>query len=106
MESANSLLMRSLYAVADTGKRAYKLLNIERQQPGAKGSGRSPSLVTQTADTGSVSELFEDVKSEDKSFRPKESSEVADREGHPIQKGAPQKLEHNDIWWITVNEID
>ena len=23
-----------------------------------------------------------------------------------IQNGAPQKLEHNDIRWITVNEID
>lgn len=24
----------------------------------------------------------------------------------PIQKGVPQKLEHNDIRWITVGEID
>lgn len=23
-----------------------------------------------------------------------------------IQEGMPQKLEHNDIWWVTVDKID
>lgn len=90
-KSANSLLMHSLYAVADigsgpeliklyveemndpnstdTGKRAYKLLDIERQQSGAKGSGRSPSPVTQTADIKSVADGLDAVKGGDAAKR-------------------------------------
>lgn len=37
-------------------KRACKLLNIERQQSGVEGSGRSLSLITQTADAESVAD--------------------------------------------------
>ena len=72
-KSANSLLMHSMYTVADIGKgpellklyveemndpnsknttkRAYQLQNIEHQQLNAKGSGRSPSPVISTADS-------------------------------------------------------
>ena len=105
-KSVNSLLMHSMYAVADigngpevlklfveemnnpnssnTGKRAYKLLNIKRQQPGVEGSGRNPSLITQTAGIKSVADLFEAVKRADKNFRPGVSSKVVDEYGRPM----------------------
>lgn len=105
-KSINSLLMHSMYAVADigngpevlklfveemnnpnssnTGKRAYKLLNIKRQQPGVEGSGRNPSLITQTADIKSVADLFEAVKRADRNFRPGVSSKVVDEDGRPM----------------------
>ena len=106
-KSINSLLMHSMYAVADigngqevlklfveemnnpndssTGKRAYKLLNIKRQQPGVEGSGRNPSLITQTADIKSVADLFEAVKRADRNFRPGISSKVVDEAGRPME---------------------
>ena len=106
LKSENSLLMHSLYAVTDpgngkyvvklyveemnnpnssnTGKRAYKLLNIKRQQPGVEGSGRNPSLITQTADIKSVANLFEAVKRADRNFRPGVSSKVVDEDGRPM----------------------
>ena len=105
-KSINSLLMHSMYAVADigngpevlklfveemnnpnssnTGKRAYKLLNIKRQQPGVEGSGRNPSLITQTADIKSVADVFEAVKRADRNFRPGVSSKVVDEDGRPM----------------------
>ena len=106
LKSENSLLMHSLYAVTDSGKgkyvvklyveemhdpnkkstakRAYKLVNIERQQLGAKGSGLLPSPVTPTADIVSVADLFEAVKRADKNFRPGVSSKVVDEDGRPM----------------------
>ena len=106
LKSENSLLMHSLYAVTDPGngkyvvklyveemhdpnkkstaKRAYKLVNIERQQLGAKGSGLLPSPVTPTADIVSVADLFEAVKRADRNFRPGVSSKVVDEAGRPM----------------------
>lgn len=106
LKSENSLLMHSLYAVTDPGngkyvvklyveemhdpnkkstaKRAYKLVNIERQQLGAKGSGLLPSPVTPTADIVSVADLFEAVKRADQKFRPGVSSKVVDEAGRPM----------------------
>lgn len=89
-KSKNSLLMHSLYAVADngsgpvllklyveemnnpnsaaTGKRAYELQNIEYQQPGVKGSGVTPSLITQAADIRTIADLHAAVKARDRRF--------------------------------------
>ena len=89
-KSKNSLLMHSLYAVADngsgpvllklyveemnnpnsasTGKRAYELQNIEYQQPGVKGSGVTPSLITQAADIRTIADLYAAVKAQDRKF--------------------------------------
>ena len=106
LKSENSLLMHSLYAVTDSGKGkyvvklyveemhdpnkkstakcAYKLVNIERQQLGAKGSGLLPSPVTPTADIVSVADLFEAVKRADQKFRPGVSSKGVDEAGRPM----------------------
>lgn len=105
-KSANSLLMHSMYTVADIGKgpellklyveemndpnsknttkRAYQLQNIEHQQLNAKGSGRSPSPVISTADIRSVADLFAAVKRLDKNFNPKPASAVVDEAGRPL----------------------
>ena len=105
-KSVNSLLMHSMYAVADigngreilklyveemndpnkqdTGKRAYQLQNIERQQSGAVGSGASPSLVTRTAGSLTVADIFSTVKRLDKNFRPNPESKIVDAEGKPL----------------------
>ena len=92
-KSANTLLMHSMYAVADIGrgpellklyveemddpnsrdtaKRAYQLQNIEHQRPDAKGSGIIPSPVIQTTDIETISDLYAAVKQRDKNFQPK-----------------------------------
>lgn len=83
-KSANSLLMHSMYAVADIGngaevlklyveelndvnadgtiKRSYQLQNIENQQLTVKGSGNSLASSQSTADVESVADLHEIVK--------------------------------------------
>lgn len=109
IKSANSLLMHSLYAVADIGsgpeliklyveemndpnqadtaKRAYQLQNIEISSPtGGKptiSSGKALASL-QTADIKSVADLFEAVKRADSNFHPKEPSAVTDEEGRPM----------------------
>lgn len=82
-KSPNSVMMHSLYAIADMGKgkelvklyieeindvnsdgtmkRAYQLQNIENQQSGVIGSGNIPSQITQTADVNTVSQKSETV---------------------------------------------
>ena len=104
-KSANSLLMHSMYAVADIGngpellklyveemndpnsrdtaKRAYQLQNIEHQQSDAKGSGFRPSPVIQTADIQTIADLFAAVKRVDKNFNPKGASKVVNEDGTP-----------------------
>lgn len=104
-KSANSLLMHSMYAVADIGngpellklyveemndpnsrdtaKRAYQLQNIEYQQSDAKGSGFRPSPVIQTADIQTIADLFAAVKMSDKNFNPKSASKVVNEDGTP-----------------------
>ncbi len=105
-KSPNSVMMHSLYAIADMGKgkelvklyieelndvnsdgtmkRAYQLQNIENQQSGVIGSGNIPSQITQTADVNTVSQLFNLVKQKDKNFRPKEvNSAFLNEDGTP-----------------------
>ncbi len=104
-KSSNSLLMHSLYTVADIGNgpevlklyveemndpnqrdtrmRTYHLQNIENQQTGAKGSGNILSLVTQPAGKISVSDLFSYVKQKDGNFNPKPASKVTNADGTP-----------------------
>lgn len=111
LKSENSLLMHSLYAVADIGngpellklyveemsdpnniktsKRAYKLNNIESQQLSVVGSHKSAIPITSTVGIKTISDLFAVVKQKDKSFSPK-----------PVNKmflnddGTPKKFYH------------
>ena len=102
-KSPNSVMMHSLYAIADIGKgkelvklyieelndvnsdgtvkRAYQLQNIENQQSGVQGSGKNLSPITQTADVNTVSQLFNLVKQKDKNFNPKASSKIVNEDG-------------------------
>ena len=102
-KSLNSVMMHSLYAIADMGKgkelvklyieelndvnsdgtvkRAYQLQNIENQQSGVQGSGKNLSPITQTADVNTVSQLFNLVKQKDKNFNPKPSSTLVNENG-------------------------
>ncbi len=105
-KSYNSLLMHSLYSVADIGngaevlklnveeiynpnssntiKRAYKLINIEKQQSGVTGSGVTPSLSTQTVDIKTISDLYSYVKSKDAKFNHKSAnSKLLNDDGTP-----------------------
>lgn len=104
-KSENSALMHSLYAIADMGngqeliklfveelndvnsdgtiKRAYQLQNITSQQLNAKGSDNVLAQSFSTADTYSISQLFEIVKRVDKNFNPKETSKVVNEDGSP-----------------------
>lgn len=105
IKSPNSLLMHSMYAVADIGngpeilklyveemndpnsnafkKRGYQLQNIEVQQLGVIGSGNNPSLIRPTATIKSVADLFDTVKQLDSNFSPNELSFVVDSDGKP-----------------------
>ncbi len=84
-KSANSLMMHSLYALADIGngtellklyveemndankttsaKRAYQLQNIERRQLSVTGSGKSLARSISTADVRNIADLVSIVKS-------------------------------------------
>ena len=93
LKSENSLFMHTFYAVADigngpeliklyveemnnpnsdaTGKRAYQLQNIEKQQITVTGSqSDSASRIMQSAAINTVSDLFKVVKSKDGNFNP------------------------------------
>lgn len=104
-KSNNSLLMHSMYAVADIGngpellklyveemndpnrddtaKRAYQLQNIEKQQLGVRGSGVNPSLITPTATIKNVADLFDVVKQHDPDFSPNPASKAVNADGTP-----------------------
>lgn len=104
-KSLNSLLMHSLYAVADNGsgpvllklyveemndpnqagtsKRAYELQNIECRQLNVKGSRSRASLIITAADVKTVADLFQAVKYYDKNFNPKQASKVVNADGTP-----------------------
>ncbi|MBR2743409.1 MAG: ParB N-terminal domain-containing protein [Clostridia bacterium] len=104
-KSPNSLLMHSFYAVADIGngseivklyveemndvnqditaKRAYKLLNIEISSSKVEGSQKNVSPINRTADIKTVADLFNAVKSRDKSFKPNPASKVVNEDGTP-----------------------
>lgn len=105
-KSPNSLLMHSLYAVADIGngpevlklyveemsdpnaaetaKRAYQLQNIEKQQLGVQGSGNVPSPIRPTATIANVADLFAAVKQNDTGFSPNSPSKVVNADGMPL----------------------
>ena len=106
LKSENSLLMHSLYAIADIGngpellklyveemfdpnnpktlKRAYKLNNIESQQLSVVGSHNSVSPITSTAGVKTIADLFALVKQKDKNFNPKPSSAIVEENGNPL----------------------
>lgn len=90
-KSANSLLMHSLYAVADIGsgpeiiklyveemndpnsagtaKRAYQLQNVEKYRPATKSSQKTASSISAGADTKSVADGLDAVKGGDAAER-------------------------------------
>ncbi|MCI5929298.1 MAG: hypothetical protein MRZ73_12335 [Pseudoflavonifractor capillosus] len=90
-KSANSLLMHSLYAVADIGsgpeiiklyveemndpnsagtaKRAYQLQNVEKYRPATKSSQKTASSISAGADTKSVADGLDAVKGGDAAKR-------------------------------------
>ena len=84
-------------------KRAYQLQSVEKyQQSNAKGSGKLPSLVIQTADIRTVADLFSCVKQKDKQFHPKPASKVVNDDGTPmvVYHGTS-----DTFWAFDVNEI-
>lgn len=104
-KSSNSAMMHSLYAIADMGngrelvklyveelndvnsdgtiKRAYQLQNITKQQLNDRVQANTLAPSASTADTYTVSQLFELVKSLDKNFKPNEVSKVVNEDGTP-----------------------
>ena len=106
-KSQNTLLMHSMYAVADigngpevlklyveemnnpgkeeTGKRAYNLQNIEKAfiaSERVRGEASSPSTNTINA-INTVADLFAAVKTFDAEFRPNPPSKVVNEDGTP-----------------------
>lgn len=105
-KSSNSLLMHSLYAVADIGngpevlklfveemnnpnssdtnKRAYQLQNIEKYRAAEKSSQNTASSISSAAGTiHTVADLFAYVKSQDSHFAPNPPSKVVNADGTP-----------------------
>lgn len=105
-KSNHSLLMHSLYAVADIGngpevlklyveemnnpnvestdKRAYQLQNVEKYQSTAKSSQKTASSISAGTGIHTVSDLFAVVKQKDKNFSPKAvDSVLLNKDGTP-----------------------
>jgi hypothetical protein len=107
-KSENSVMMHSLYDIADMGngneliklyveelnninadgtiKRAYQLQNISKAPVASvRVQGKSFSSLTNTtgADTYTVSDLFNLVKQYDKNFKPQQASKVVNEDGTP-----------------------
>ena len=106
LKSPNSLLMHSLYTVADIGngpeilklyveemndpnkndtaKRAYQLQNVEKYQLQNGSSQKSASSISSaTGNIRTVADLFAAVKQKDADFKPNASSTVANADGTP-----------------------
>ena len=106
-KSHNSLLMHSLYAVADignglaiiklyveemnnpntenTGKRAYQLQNVEKYQlQNGSSQKNASSRSSTTGNIRTVADLFAAVKQKDTSFNPKPASKVVNPDGTPM----------------------
>lgn len=106
IKSENSLLMHSLYAVADIGKgpevlklyveemndpkradtskRAYQLQNVEKYRPAGKSSQNSASSISPAAgNINTVADLFSAVKLMDKNFVPAAPSTISNTNGTP-----------------------
>lgn len=108
IKSENSLLMHSMYAVADTGnglevlklyveemndpntdssrKRSYQLQNMEKAfAASVRVQGGAPSSITNTANAiRTVADLFAAVKRMDGNFDPKPASKVVNADGKPM----------------------
>lgn len=108
IKSPNSLLIHSLYAVADIGngsevlklyveemndpaakntkKRAYQLQNIEKAfNASVRVQGNAPSSLTNTSNAiRTVADLFAAVKSMDSNFNPNPASKVVNEDGTPM----------------------
>ena len=105
-KSQNSLLMHSMYAVADIGngpevlklyveemnnpnsadtaKRAYQLQNIEKYRPTGKSSQNTVSSISPaTGNALTVADLFGYVKSLDANFNPNSASKIVNADGTP-----------------------
>ena len=107
IKSENSLLMHSLYAIADMGKgpeviklyveemnnpnnsgtdkRAYQLQNIEKYRPAGRGSQNNASPIS-SAPTGTgytVADLAQYVKRKDVDYSPKYPSKIVNADGSP-----------------------
>lgn len=120
-KSENSVMMHSLYAVADIGNgrellklyveelndvnsdgtisRAYQLQNIENQQLKSSEFKQSFSSINSTADINTVSDLFEVVKIKDKNFKPNPTSLILNEDGTPkvVYHGSSENFEAFDI---------
>ena len=117
-KSQNSLLMHSLYAVADigngpeilklyveemnnpntenTGKRAYQLQNVEKYQMPGRSSQKTASFVSPTASgtVKTVADLFAAVKKKDAEFNPNLPSKIVNADGTPkvMYHGSPAQF--------------
>ena len=115
-KSPNSVMMHSLYAIADMGKgkelvklyieelndvnsdgtmkRAYQLQNIENQQLNDRVQDKSLAPSASTADVDTISQLFDLVKQKEKNFNPKTSSKIVNEDGTPkvVYHGTSEKF--------------
>lgn len=115
-KSPNSVMMHSLYAIADMGKgkelvklyieelndvnsdgtmkRAYQLQNIENQQLNDRVQDKSLAPSASTADIDTIADLFAVVKQKDKNFNPKASSKIVNEDGTPkvVYHGTSEKF--------------
>ena len=105
-KSPNSMLMHSMYAVADIGngpevlklyveemnnpnsanttKRGYQLQNIEKYRPVGKSSQNAASSISPTVGSAyTVADLFAHVKSLDNNFTPNQASKIINADGTP-----------------------
>lgn len=117
VKSKNSLLMHSLYAIADTGKgpeviklyveemnnpneadsskRAYQLQDIEKYQPQNGSSQKTVSSISSaTGNINTVADLVNYVKMRDASFSPKPASQITNADGTPkvMYHGSPAQF--------------
>lgn len=130
-KSVNSAMMHSLYAIADMGngneliklyveeqndinndgtiKRAYQLQNIVKAPAASvRVQNNIPSSLTSTAsaDTYTVSQLFDLVKSYDKNFKPGNASKVVNDDGTPkvVYHGTNSEINAFDLSKSGTNE--
>ena len=120
-KSPNSVMMHSLYAIADMGtgkelvklyieelndvnidgtmKRAYQLQNINKVLPESNRFSNNSLASSIQQNTYTVSQLFDLVKQKDKNFRPKTSSKVVNEDGTPriMYHGSPNEFTVFDI---------
>ena len=62
-------------------KRAYQLQNITKQQLNVRSSDNTRSSIISTADTYTVSQLFDIVKTFDKNFKSNDTSKIVNDDG-------------------------